>query len=127
MAKKEKKKPTDWIPKQLLRFWLWQATFMREIQDAIIGPLTGIPTGTGSKLAALLVLQSAYEAAYALAPPHIHAGKALITDRNKKEKLFKAMLRTITAQYIRKNDALTDYQKEQIGLPITATTRHGHT
>ncbi|MHB8260909.1 MAG: hypothetical protein ACYDCN_03700 [Bacteroidia bacterium] len=77
MATKTKKKNVDWIPKQLLRFWLWSATFMTEIQDAIIGPLTGIPTGANSKMAALLVLQSAYEAAYALAPPHMHAGKLL--------------------------------------------------
>ncbi len=119
---KTKKKPTDWIPIQLLRFWLWQATFMTEIQDSVIGPLTGIPTGTGSKLAALLSLQSAYVAAYNLAPPHTHPGKALITARNKAAKLFKSSIRSITAQYIRHNDALTDYQKEQIGLPITVNT-----
>ncbi|HEX7415224.1 MAG TPA: hypothetical protein VF411_14360, partial [Bacteroidia bacterium] len=125
MAKKPKKKPTDWIPIQLLRFWLWQATFMREIQDAIIGPLTGIPTGANSKMAALLTLQSAYESAYALAPPHMHADKTLNTARNKASKLFKASIRKITTQYIRGNDALTNYQKELIGLPITVHTGTG--
>ncbi len=119
---KTKKKRPDWIPAQLLRFFLWQATFMTEIQDSVIGPLTGIPTGTGSKLAALLSLQSAYVAAYGLAPPHTHPGKALITARNKASKLFKSSIRQITAQYIRHNDALTDLQKEQIGLPITINT-----
>jgi hypothetical protein len=123
--KTKKKKPTDWIPTQLLRFFLWQATFMTEIQDSVIGPLTGIPTGTGSKLAALLSLQSAYVAAYTLAPPHMRPGTALIKARNKAAKLFKSGIRQITAQYIRNNDALTDYQKELIGLPITAHTGTG--
>ena len=70
MAAKTKKKKTPWIPVQLLRFWLWQETFMKEIQDPVIGPLTGIPPGAGSKMAALLALQSAYVTAYNAAPPH---------------------------------------------------------
>jgi len=122
---KTKKKKSDWVPRQLLRFWLWQATFMTEIQDSVIEPLTGIPTGTGSKMAALLSLQSAYVAAYGNAPPHTHPGKALVTARDKAVRLFKSSIRSITAQYIRNNDALTDYQKEQIGLPITAKTGTG--
>ncbi|MHB8259716.1 MAG: hypothetical protein ACYDCN_07360 [Bacteroidia bacterium] len=122
---KTKKKRADWIPTQLLRFFLWQATFMTEIQDSVIGPLTGIPTGTGSKLAALLSLQSAYVVAYGLAPPHMHPDKALNTARNKAQKLFKSGIRQITSQYIRHNDALTDLQKQQIGLPITAKTGTG--
>src|ERR1017187_1514963 len=122
---KTKKKKVSWIPKQLLRFWLWQATFMTEIQDAVIRPLRGIPTGTGSKMAALLSLQSAYVAAYNLAPPHMRADTKLITARNKAEKLFKSGIRQITSQYIRSNDSLTDLQKQQIGLPITANTGTG--
>jgi hypothetical protein len=122
---KTKAKKSDWIPTQLLRFFLWQTTFMTETQDSVIGPLTGIPTGTGSKLAALLSLQSAYVAAYNAAPPHTHAGKALITARNKAAKLFKSSIRQVTAQYIRHNDALTDLQKELIGLPITVNTGTG--
>jgi hypothetical protein len=98
---------------------------MTEIQDSVIGPLTGIPTGTGSKLAALLSLQSTYVAAYNLAPPHAHPGKPLITARNKAEKLYKSSIRQITAQYIRHNDGLTDLQKELIGLPITSKTGTG--
>ncbi len=121
----KKKKKESWIPTQLLRFFLWQATFMTEIQDSVIGPLTGIPTGTGSKMANLLTLQSAYVAAYNLAPPHTHPGSALITDRNQKEKKFKSAIRQITTQYIRGNDALTNYQKKQIGLPITINTGTG--
>jgi hypothetical protein len=39
--------------------------------------------------------------------------------------LFKSSIRQITSQYIRNNDALSDYQKELIGLPITATTGTG--
>jgi hypothetical protein len=123
--KTKKKKRADWIPTQLLRFFLWQATFMTEIQDSVIGPLTGIPTGTGSKLAALLSLQSAYVAAYGLAPPHMHADASLIMARNEAEKLYKSSIRKITAQYIRNNDALSNLQKKQIGLPITATTGTG--
>jgi hypothetical protein len=98
---------------------------MTEIQDAVIGPLTGIPTGTGSKMEALLALQVAYVAAYNDAPPHTYPGRALITARNKAEKLFKSGIQQITAQYIRNNDGLSDYQKELIGLPITATTGSG--
>jgi hypothetical protein len=122
---KTKKKKTYWIPIQLLRFYLWQETFMTEIQDTVISPLTGIPTGTGSKMEALLALQAAYVAAYNAAPPHTYPGRALITARNKAEKAFKEGIRLITAQYIRNNDALSDYQKEQIGLPITANTGTG--
>ncbi|MHB8262027.1 MAG: hypothetical protein ACYDCN_15640 [Bacteroidia bacterium] len=122
---KTKKKRVYWIPMQLLRFWLWQETFMTEIQDSVIEPLTGIPTGIGSKMEALLSLQSAYVAAYNAAPPHTYPGKALITARNKATNLFKSSIRQITAQYIRNNDSLTDYQKQQIGLPITATTGTG--
>jgi hypothetical protein len=119
---KTKKKRVYWIPMQLLRFYLWQETFMTEIQDSVIGPLTGIPTGTGSKMEALLALQVAYVSAYNDAPPHTYPGRAFITARNKAEKLFKSGIQSITAQYIRNNDALSDYQKELIGLPITANT-----
>ncbi len=122
---KTKKKRVYWIPMQLLRFYLWQETFMTEIQDSVIGPLTGIPTGTGSKMEALLALQAAYMSAYNAAPPHTYPGRALITARNQAEKAFKEGIRLITAQYIRNNDALTDYQKELIGLPITANTGTG--
>ncbi len=101
------------------------SNLLTEIQDSVIGPLIGIPTGTGSKMAALLSLQSVYVAAYNNAPPHTHPGKALITARNKATKLFKSSIRSITAQYIRHNDALTDLQKEQIGLLITVTTGTG--
>jgi hypothetical protein len=87
---KTKKKRADWIPTQLLRFFLWQATFMTEIQDSVIGPLTGIPTGTGSKLAALLSLQSAYVAAYNLAPPHTRPGTALIKRVTRQPSCLKA-------------------------------------
>jgi len=125
MSKTTKKKSTDWIPRQLLRFWLWQANFMTEIQSAVIAALTGIPTGAGSKMANLLTLQSNYVTAYNAAPPYTHAGKALVTARNKSEKLYKAAIRKITAQYIRYNDALSDLQKEQIGLPINANTGTG--
>ena len=125
MATTTKKKRTDWIPPQLLRFWLWQANFMTEIQSAVIAALTGIPTGVGSKMANLLTLQSNYVTAYNAAPPYTHAGKALITARNKAEKLYKSAIRKITAQYIRNNDALSDLQKEQIGLPITVNTGSG--
>src|ERR1017187_89334 len=124
MTTKKKKRP-DWIPKQLLRFFLWQATFMTEIQDSVIEPLTGIPTGANTKMAVLLSLQSAYVAAYGLAPPHMRPDTKLITARNKAEKLFKSSVRQITSQYLRHNDALTDLQKQQIGLPITANTGTG--
>ena len=78
-----------------------------------------------SKMEALLTLQAAYMSAYNAAPPHTYPGRALITARNQAEKAFKEGIRLITAQYIRNNDALTDYQKELIGLPITATTGTG--
>jgi hypothetical protein len=122
---KTKKKRVYWIPMQLLRFYLWQETFMTEIQDAVIEPLTGIPTGTGSKMDTLLALQAAYVSAYNAAPPYTYPGRALITARNQVEKLFKKGIQQITAQYIRNNDALTDYQKELIGLPITSKTGTG--
>lgn len=113
---KTKKKKADWLPIQLLRFWLWQSTFMTEIQDSVIGPLTGIPTGTGSKLANLLLLQSAYVTAYNNAPPHSGADKLLIKARNDASKAYKKGIRAITAQYLRHNDALSDLQKGQIGI-----------
>ncbi len=122
---KTKKKRVYWIPMQLLRFYLWQETFMTEVQDSVIGPLTGIPTGVGSKMEALLALQAAYVSAYNAAPPHTYPGRAFITARNKAEKLFKSGIQQITAQYIRNNDALSDYQKQLIGLPITANTGTG--
>jgi hypothetical protein len=122
---KTKKKKSDWVPRQLLRFNLWQETFMMGIQDPIIEPLTGIPTGTGSKMASLLALQAAYVAAYNAAPPYTYPGRSLIAGRNTAEKLFKSSIRSITAQYIRNNDALSNYQKQVIGLPITATTGTG--
>ena len=125
MATTTKKKKADWIPDQLLRFWLWQANFMTEIQSAAIAALTGIPTGVGSKMANLLTLQSNYVTAYNAAPPHEHPGKTLITARNKASKLYKSAIRSVTAQYIRHNDALSDLQKEQIGLPITVNTGSG--
>ena len=125
MAATTKKKRADWIPPQVLRFWLWQANFMSEIQNPAIAPLTGIPTGAGSKMANLLTLQSNYVSAYNAAPPFTHAGKALNTARNKASKLYKAAIRQVTAQYIRYNDALSDLQKEQIGLPITVNTGTG--
>ena len=122
---KTKKKKTSWIPIQLLRFFLWQSTFMTEIQDAIIGPLTGIPTGTGSKMANLLSLQSAYVAAYDAAPPHARPGNTLITTRNEKARDYKKAIRSIVAQYIRSNDGLSNQQKKDIGLPITINTGTG--
>ena len=78
---KTKKKKASWIPGQLLIFLLWQSTFMAEIQDSIIGPLTGIPTGANSKMAALLALQSAYVSAYNDAPPHSGADKLLVNNK----------------------------------------------
>ena len=110
------KKEKDWVPKPLLRFNLWQGTFMTEIQDPVIAPQTGIPTGTGSKMATLLGLQGAYLSAYSAAPPHSGADKLLIKARNDASKAFKKDIRAITSQYLRHNDNLSDLQKGQIGI-----------
>lgn len=110
------KKNIDWIPKQQLRFNLWQKTFMNEIQDPVIAPLTGIPS---VKLTALLALQTAYQNAFANAPPHTHAGHPFIAARNEARKAYidgPNGIRKIGAQYLRHNDALSTQQKIDIGI-----------
>ncbi len=116
-----KKKSTDWVPPQLLRFNLWQGTFMTEIQLVTIAAILGIPA---AKLAAGLALQTSYVNAYNNAPPHTHAGHSLIVARNDAAKALKKWIRQITAQYIRKNDGLTNQQLIDIGV-ITAPVGTG--
>lgn len=118
---KTKAKQHDWVPTQLLRFNLWQGTFITEIQLTTIATILGIPA---TKLTAGLALQATYVSAYAAAPPHTRAGHSLIVARNDASKAFKKWIRQITAQYIRKNDGLTNQQLIDIGV-ITAPTGTG--
>lgn len=116
------KKYRDWIPEPELQFHLWQGTFMTEIQDPVINPLTGIPT---AKLDVLLDLQAAYEAAFAAAPPHAYNGKLLNKARSDARKAYisgPGGIRKIAAQYLRHNEELSLLQKIQIGIKVAKET-----
>jgi hypothetical protein len=120
-----KKKPHDYIPQPMVQFDLWQNNFMTVLQIPVNLALIGIPTGTGSPLAALLALQATYATSYLAAPPHGNATKSARTTRNDDRKLYKSGpggIRKTVAEYIRSNTKVTNALKIELGLLAPAGT-----
>ncbi|MFH1004025.1 MAG: hypothetical protein V1781_00770 [Bacteroidota bacterium] len=113
------KKQIDYIPNAEVQFYLWQGVFM-SVAGANLA-LLGIPS---AKWTFLQGLQTTYQNAYVLAPPHGDHKKSDVTARNVARKNYESGIggiRKIVAQYIAKNDAVSDKLKVQLGLHVEDT------
>lgn len=119
------KKKTIWPPKPMVQFDLWQHNFITVLQIPVNLALIGIPTGTGSPMAALLALQATYNTAYAAAPPHGNATKSARTTRNDARKAYISGvggIRKTVAEYIRNNTKVSNALKIELGIIVAALT-----
>jgi hypothetical protein len=114
------KKIVDYIPNPELTFFLWEGNFIT-VAGANLAIL-GIPA---AKWNILTALQTTYQNAYVLAPPHGDHKKSDVKARNDARKAFESGpggIRKTVAQYIAKNDAVTAKLKVQLGLHVADTT-----
>jgi hypothetical protein len=102
----------DFFPKREADLLEWLKNFSAVL--AAKASAWNIPANVAQDLAAKL---AAYETTYEAAKGE-NGTKALILEKNEKRDVLKADVRNIKNKYIDYNDAVTDPDRERLGLPI---------
>jgi hypothetical protein len=102
----------DFFPKREADLLEWLKNFGVVIAENAVA--WAVPPGTASGLTAQI---TAYEAAYEAAKGE-NGTKALIVEKNEKRDALKSEVRNVKNKYIDYNDAVTDPDRERLGLPL---------
>jgi hypothetical protein len=102
----------DFFPKREAELVDWLKNFSQVITENVTA--WAIPADVASGLATKV---TAYETAF-LAATGENGTKALVIEKNEKRDALKAEVRTIKNKFIDYNDAVTDPNREKLGLPL---------
>jgi hypothetical protein len=108
----------DFIPRADAVFNGWQNILMSNVASR--APALNIPL---AEVAALQVLQNRWKTAYAATQDPATCTKGAVKEKQEARDAYEAGWRKLIRTYLTYNPALTDKDREDMGLPIHKTTR----